>query len=245
MELLNKKAVIIGASRGIGRAIALQFAREGAEVTLAGRSIASLEDTVALVREAGAKVHCIEWNVLDCKAAPKKTAQCAEMMGGLDICVCNAGVIDRATPLQVTEEEWDAVIDVNFKGIYFICQAMANYMIANGVCEPKGKIINIASETGFQPSMMPYGASKWGVVGFTMGMARYLFGKGVVLSAIAPGPVTTEMMRWRPGESDAFPSAFGRMASPEEIADLAVFLASKKGDRIAGRPVFINGGLDW
>ena len=245
MELAGKKAVVIGASRGIGRAIAAAFAKEGADVVITGRSLAGLSGTAELIRAEGRQAFCLEWDVTNCAIAPEMTAKCAELLGRVDICVCNAGVIDRATPLQVTEEEWDAVMHVNFKGIYFICQAMANFMLEHGQGEPKGKIINIASETGYQPSMMPYGASKWGVVGFTMGMARYLFSRGVVLSAIAPGPVTTEMMRWEPGQSDAFPSAFGRMASPQEIADLAVFLASKKGDRIAGRPVFINGGLDW
>ena len=78
-----------------------------------------------------------------------------------------------------------------------------------------------------------------------MGLARYVFKHGVVVSAIAPGPVTTDMMGWTPGKSNEFPSAFGRMADPDEVADLAVFLASKKGNRMAGRPVFINGGLNW
>lgn len=245
MELEGKKAVVVGASRGIGRAIAVAFAREGAEVLLASRREEALSGVLGEIASFGGRAQGMAWDISDCGAAEEKTALCRELLSGLDLCVLCAGVIDRAKPLAVTVEEWDAVMNVNFRGTYFAAQAMAKDMLKNGVGEPKGKILVISSETGFQPSMMPYGASKWGVTGFTMGMAKYLFPHGVVLSVIAPGPVTTDMMNWKEGDSDAFPSAFGRMASTEEIASLAVFLASKKGDRIAGRPVFINGGLDW
>ena len=245
MELEGKKAVIIGASRGIGRAIARAFAREGASLVVTATKEENLHSILEDVEKYNIKAFPIAWDIKNVSEAESRTAECAELLGGIDICVCNAGVIDHARPLHITEEQFDSVVDVNYKGSYFVCQAMANYMIANGTGEVKGKIINMASETGFQPSLMPYGSSKWAVVGYTMGLARYVFKHGVVVSAIAPGPVTTDMMGWTPGKSNEFPSAFGRMADPEEVADLAVFLASKKGNRMAGRPVFINGGLNW
>ena len=99
-------------------------------------------------------------------------------------------------------------------------------------------------ECGHQPHISPYGISKWSVHGLCNGLAKALFKRGVVLQNIAPGPVTTEMMLWEPGKSDAINSAFGRMAYPEEIADLAVFLATDKSNRIAGMPIYINGGLN-
>ncbi len=245
MELEGKKTVIIGASRGIGRAIARAFAREGASLVVTATKEENLSETVKELEAFAVDVYPMGWNIRNVSEADARTAECASLLGGIDICVCNAGVIDRARPLHITEAQFDEVVDVNYKGTYFVCQAMANYMLENGKGEVKGKIINMASETGFQPGLMPYASSKWAVVGFTMGMARYLFKHGVVVSSIAPGPVTTDMMGWTPGKSNAFPSAFERMADPQEIAELAVFLASAKGNRIAGRPVFINGGLNW
>lgn len=242
MELLGKKALIIGASRGIGRAIATAFVREGADVVLVGRSKASLGDTRNDLMENGRKIYCIEWDIQDVSRADEIMRISADLLGGLDIIVNNAGVIDRERFLQVREEAWDKIMDINVKGVYFSCQAAANYMISNGI---KGKIINMASETGYQPSAMPYGISKWAVVGFSMGLAKHLYQKGVMLSAIAPGPITTDMMGWKEGLSDEFPNAFGTMGTPEEVADLTVFLASDKNKRIIGRPVFISGGLDW
>lgn len=242
MELKGKKALIIGASRGIGEAIAVAFAREGADVVIAGRKIETLNAVKEQISQYGGNVHCMEWDIKDVSKADEIMKTSAKLLGGLDIVVNNAGVIDRERFLAVREEAWDSVMDINVKGVYFSCQAAANYFIENGV---KGKIINMASETGFQPSAMPYGLSKWAVVGFSMGMAKHLYKKGVMLSSIAPGPITTDMMQWKEGAPKDFPNCFGTMGSPEEVADLTVFLASDKNKRIIGRPVFVSGGLDW
>ena len=242
MELKGKKALIIGASRGIGEAIAVAFAREGADVVIAGRKTETLNAVKEKISQYGGNVHCMEWDIKDVSKADEIMKTSAKLLGGLDIVVNNAGVIDRERFLAVREEAWDSVMDINVKGEYFSCQAAANYFIENGV---KGKIINMASETGFQPSAMPYGLSKWAVVGFSMGMAKHLYKKGVMLSSIAPGPITTDMMQWKEGAPKDFPNCFGTMGSPEEVADLTVFLASDKNKRIIGRPVFVSGGLDW
>lgn len=242
MELNGKKALIIGASRGIGEAIALAFVREGADIVIAGRNIETLNTVKEKISECGRNVYCMEWDIKDVAKADEVMKTSAELLGGLDIVVNNAGVIDREGFLSVREEAWDTVMDINVKGVYFSCQAAANYFINNGL---KGKIINMASETGFQPSAMPYGLSKWAVVGFSMGMAKHLYKRGVMLSSIAPGPITTDMMRWTEGAPKDFPNCFGTMGSPEEVADLTVFLASDKNKRIIGRPVFVSGGLDW
>lgn len=242
MELEGKKAFIIGASRGIGEAIALAFAKEGADIVLAGRHMETLNAVKEETAEYGRNVYCLEWDIQDVSKADAMMKNAAELLGGLDIVVNNAGVIDRERFLAVREEAWDTVMDINVKGVYFSCQAAANYFIKNGI---KGRIINMASETGFQPSAMPYGLSKWAVVGFSMGMAKHLYKKGVMLSSIAPGPITTDMMRWKEGLPKDFPNCFGTMGTPEEVADLTVFLASDKNKRIIGRPVFVSGGLDW
>ncbi|MGN1052166.1 MAG: SDR family NAD(P)-dependent oxidoreductase [Candidatus Scatosoma sp.] len=242
MELKGKKALIVGASRGIGEAIAVAFAKEGADVAIAGRKLETLNAVKEKLSPYGGNARCLEWDVKDVSKADGVMKEAANLLGGLDIVVNNAGVIDRERFLAVGEEAWDTVMDINVKGVYFSCQAAANYFIGNGI---KGKIINMASETGFQPSAMPYGLSKWAVVGFSMGMAKRLYKKGVMLSSIAPGPITTDMMGWKDGAPKDFPNCFGTMGSPEEVADLAVFLASDKNKRIIGRPVFVSGGLDW
>ena len=242
MELKGKKALIIGASRGIGEAIASAFIREGADVVIAGRKIDTLNEVKCKLETDVNKISCLEWDIKEVSKAEEIMHKAAELLGGLDIVVNNAGVIEREGFLQVREEVWDHVMDINIKGVYFSCQAAANYFINNG---KKGKIINMASETGFQPSAMPYGLSKWAVVGFSMGMAKHLYKRGVILSTIAPGPITTDMMCWKEGLPKDFPNCFGTMGSPEEVADLTVFLASDKNKRIIGRPVFVSGGLDW
>lgn len=242
MELQGKKAWIIGASRGIGRAIALAYAREGAEVVLSGRNQETLEAVAQTIRSGGGRAHTLVWDIREVARAQACTARAAELMGGLDTVVNNAGVIDRVPFLKVDEETWDKVMDTNLKGVYFACQAQINYMLAGGV---QGRIINISSETGNQPAPLPYSISKWGVTGLTMGLARKVYKLGITLSAIAPGPVTTEMMNWQEGGDDSFPNAFGTMARPEDVAETAVFLASSRAVRVAGRPVFVSGGLDW
>lgn len=242
MELQGKKVLLIGASRGIGEAIACAFVREGADIVIAGRNKGTLKKVKEKTKEYGGNVYILEWDIKDVSKADEVMRISAELLGGLDIVVNNAGVIEGEDFLNVREEVWDTVMDINVKGVYFSCQAAANYMITNKI---KGKIINMASETGFQPSAMPYGISKWAVVGFSMGLAKHLYKKGVMLSSIAPGPIATDMMGWKEGMPREFPNAFGTMGTPEEVADLTVFLASDKNKRIIGRPVFVSGGLDW
>lgn len=243
--LKGKKIMVVGASRGIGEAIAYAYAKEGADLVLVGRNAETLSPVLEKCRTYGVKVYAIEWDVADVGRADEVMEKAAELMGDLDVVLHNAGVIDREKFLSVREEEWDRIFSVNVKGAYFCCQAAANfYLRAHEEEEYKGKIIVISSECGHQPHTSPYGISKWSVHGLCNGLAKALFRRGVVVQNIAPGPVTTEMMKWEPGKSDAFNSAFGRMAYPEEIADLAVFLATDKSNRIAGMPIYINGGLN-
>lgn len=246
MELNGKKALLIGASRGIGEAIALDFADNGADVVACGRRVETLRPVAEKIQEKGRNAYTIEWDISDVSRADGVMQEASELLGGLDIVVNNAGVMDYERFLHVREEGWDRVMNVNVKGVYFSCQAAANFFLENNADrEVKGRIINIASETGFQPSHMPYGISKWGVVAYSMGMAKQLYKMGVMLSSIAPGPIATDMMGWSEGRPMDFPNAFGTLGSPEEVADLAVFLASDKNRRIIGRPVFVSGGLDW
>ena len=243
--LKNKKILVVGASRGIGEAIACAYAKEGASVVITGRRAETLIPVVEKLKEYNIVADYIEWDVSDVQKAGDVIRQAAGIMGGLDVILHNAGVLDYQKFLEVKEEAWDKVFDINVKGAYFCAQAAANYFLAEKPdCEIKGKVIIISSETGHQPYALPYGISKWAVMGMCRGLAKALFRHGVIIQNIAPGPVTTEMMGWSEGKSDAWNSAFMRMAHPDEIADLAVFLASDKSNRIAGMPIFINGGLN-
>ena len=244
MLLTNKKIMVVGASRGIGEAIAVACAKEGAALVLTGRNADTLAAVCEKIKPYTEKVSTLVWDVSDVALAPAKMEEASAAMGGLDVIIHNAGVVDHEKFLAVTEEGWDRVFNINVKGAFFSIQAGANYFLSHNEGNVKGKIVVISSETGHQPHPTPYGMSKWSVMGMCQGMAKHLFKRGVVISNIAPGPVTTEMMGWSEGKSDEWPSAFGRMAYPEEIADLAVFLASDKSNRIAGQPIYINGGLN-
>ena len=242
MQLLGKKAFILGGTRGIGRAIAEAYAAEGAAVAIAARKEEHAEKAASELRACGAAAYGLGWDVSEVGRADERMARAAELLGGLDIVVVNSGVIEREPFLSVSEKSWDEVMNVNLKGAYFACQAAANWMIGHGV---RGKIVVMGSETGFQPAATPYAISKWGVAGFAIGMARRLYRKGVSLSVIAPGPIATDMMLWSEGKPKDFPNAFSTLGEAKDVAALAVFLATERGMRIAGRPVFLSGGLDW
>jgi len=246
MILRGKKVLITGASRGIGRAIALAYAAEGADVAITGRNYANLKPIIDEIENIGRKAEGFEWDVSRIDGFDRRIEEIAGKLEGLDVVVNNAGIAGREQFLEVTEKEWNAVIDTNLKGLYFICQAAANFMIER---KHRGKIINIASDAGLRGASKPYGISKWGVIGLTKGIAKILLPHGILVNAIAPGPVATEIISWHPGKtveitsptSPALP--FKRRAYPEEIAKLAVFLASENSSRIAGSVITINGGL--
>ena len=242
--LKNKRILVVGASRGIGEAIAMGYVKEGARVVITGRVEETLAAVTEKLREYDKDAGYIVWDVSDVSRADEVIAKAAQMMGGLDVVVNNAGIIDREKLLAVDEQVWDKVFEVNVKGAYFCAQSAIKYYLENNTGDVRGKIIIVSSETGHQPHALPYGISKWAVMGMCRGLAKYFFKDGIVIQNIAPGPVTTEMMGWSEGKSDAWGSAFTRMAHPEEIADLAIFLASDKSNRIAGMPIYINGGLN-
>ena len=201
--LKGKKILIVGASRGIGEAIAISYAQEGADLVITGRNIKTLKPVLDKIKALGANAYALEWDVSDVSKGPDVMKQAASLMGGLNVVVNNAGVIDREPFLNVREEEWDRIFSVNVKGAYFCCQSATNYYLENNEGEVKGKVIVIGSECGHQPHISPYGISKWSVRGMCLGLAKVLYQKGVIIQNIAPGPVTTEMMLWEEGKSDA------------------------------------------
>ncbi len=243
MKLQGKKALITGASRGIGRAIALTYANEGADVAITARHVDALTSVADEISTMGRKVCPISWDVSDISQMDDRLAEVKQNLGGLDIIVNNAGVVRLPGdyPNPALDAQWDYIMDINLKGLFFLCQGAANLMRE----QKSGVIINIASDAGTRGAPHPYGISKWGVVGFTKGLAKELAPHGVRANAIAPGPVATEMMNWHPGDSMECPTLpLRRYALPDEIADVALFLASDESRAVFGQTIVVNSAND-
>ena len=245
MKLRGRIALVTGAQQGIGRGIALAFAREGADVAvnyLDDRAAA--EKVMQEVRAAGGRAVLVQADVARPADAQRMVAQVQSELGGLDVLVNNAGVYPRVPFLEMRETDWDHVVDVNLKGGFFCAQAAARAMVAAG---RRGSIINMASQAVRGAVRgVHYSASKGGVVAMTRATALELAPHGIRVNAIAPGLTDTAQPRYGNNEEElaAMASAvpLGRMAQPDDIAAVAVFLASDDARHITGQTVHVNGG---
>lgn len=236
--LEGKKVLVTGGSSGIGYAIAKKCLNEGAKVVITGRDIQKLN---AISKEFDINnLLVLEWDVGDSKLARKKMEEIESVLGGLDIVFNNAGVYTSKSFLDVEEKDWDTVLDINAKGLFFVCQAVSEYFLKKN---KGGKIINIASNRGILGDDGPYGMSKWGVIGLTKGLGRDLISKGIIVNGIAPG-ITATNINGIKVEENAFSneSRNKRVALPEEIAELALFLASDAANNIVGEVIVCDGG---
>lgn len=238
-DLLKEKVILItGGSGGIGSAMAETFIRNGAKVIIAGRDKNKLEKVKDKLENE--KLQSIIINVKDVDSLPYKIKEAADIFGKIDVLVNAAGLVAHHKFLEMTEEEYDSIMNVNAKGTYFMSQAVAKYMIENHI---KGHILNVTSSSALRPAWTPYQMSKWAVRGFTLGAADYLLPYGIIVNAIAPGPVATSMLGVHEGDSiymENQPS--GRFAMPSEIADLAVMLISDMGNLVVGDTLYATGG---
>ena len=158
----------------------------------------------------------------------------------IDILVNSAGVVSHSGFANMTLEEYDNIMNINARGTYFMSQAVSKFMIAHGI---RGHILNVSSSSSLRPAWTPYQMSKWAVRGLTLGLADALLPHGIIVNAIAPGPVATPMLGKHEGDSIYGPSSpSGRYAMPQEIANLTVFMASSMGDLIVGDTFYITGG---
>ena len=238
----GNKAIVTGASRGIGFAIAKELVNAGCSVVITGRN----EKTLKVAAEKIGKTAIpMVWNASDIDLAAAKINEAAEILGGLDIVVNNAGIFaqrnewSKTDLLQTTVDEWQSVMKTNTSAIFFTMQAAVNYMLENNI---KGNILNVTSVAGYEPVYGAYGASKIAATGLTRGWGKMFANDGITINGIAPGPVATEMNNWHEGDPmkhDRIP--FGRFATVEEIAKLTMYLLSEEAKMVCGEMVVLDG----
>ena len=238
-KVLNGKvALITGGSSGIGFAIAKAFVKSGCKVIIAGTNEAKLEHAVKNLY--GSKGLLI--NVRDTSSLKAKIESAINMFEEkrIDILVNSAGVHHTLSFEEMTEEEFDMLMDINVKGTFFMSQIVGNYMKEHRI---KGHILNLSSSSALRPAWGPYQISKWAIRGMTLGLAEKLNPYGIVVNAIAPGQTATPML----GKDDCDDiyngyALSGRYIMPEEIANLAVLMVSDMGNMIVGDSIYITGG---
>jgi 3-oxoacyl-[acyl-carrier protein] reductase len=247
MKLLEDKIVIVtGASRGIGRVVALELASQGATTVVNYYSSeASAQEVVAEIEEAGGTAVAMQADVSDFEAAQALVKNTLDSYGQIDILVNNAGTTRDKLLLTMKEDDWDVVIDTNLKSLFNCCKAVARPMVRR---RKGGRIINVSSVVGLagQAGQTNYAASKAGIIGFTKSLAKELGMRNITVNSVAPGffptaltDVLTEDMVDRALEL----IPLGRLGELQEIADLVAFLASDKASYITGEVIRVDGGL--
>jgi 3-oxoacyl-[acyl-carrier protein] reductase len=245
MRFENQVAVVTGAGRGIGHAIALRLAREGAHVACASRTQANAEktaDEINALRPNAAKAYPVD--VADHEAVQKIGATILDHFGRVDILVNNAGVTRDGLSMRMSVADWDMVLNTNLKGAFNFTQALLRPMIK----QRSGRIINISSVSGLigNAGQVNYSASKAGLIGFTKSLARELAGRAITVNAIAPGLIETDMTgvlsdEIRHGLLQKIPLA--KLGQPEDIAAAVAYLASAEAGYVTGQVIAVDGGM--
>ena len=246
LGLTDKRVVITGGARGIGRAIALAFAREGALICAPG--IASEEDKaemLELFKNAGyASPAILDGDVTDAGFAKEVANYMSENYGGVDVLINNAGITSDGLILRMKPENFEKVININLVGAFYMLKELSALMLK----QREGRIVNISSVSGVKGNagQANYSASKAGLIGLTLSASKELSGKGITVNAIAPGFIDTAMTQALSEEQHANvlkQIGSGRVGTPEEVPDLVCFLCSEKAAYITGQVVAIDGGL--
>jgi 2-dehydro-3-deoxy-D-gluconate 5-dehydrogenase len=243
-SLEGRRALVTGASRGLGAAIAAGLAEAGAEVAVHGQAT-STEATCARVRAAGRRALPLAGDLGDASVPDRLVRETVEGLGGLDVLVNNAGLIRRGPAVETTDEDWETVLEVDLGGVFRLCRAAGRHMLERG----SGKIVNIASLLSFQGGIRvpAYTAAKSAVAGLTRALANEWAPRGIGVNAIAPGYMVTdntEALRNDPERSrqilERIPA--GRWGEPRDIVGAALFLASAASDYVSGHVLVVDGG---
>jgi 3-oxoacyl-[acyl-carrier protein] reductase len=243
-ELANQVAVVTGAGRGIGQAIALKLAAAGANVACVDLKLEFCTETVEKATALGVKAWGFAANVAEAASVDAAVEQIVPATGKVDILVNNAGITKDGLLMRMSEADWDAVLDINLKGTFLFTKAFSRSFLK----QRSGRIVNIASVIGLigNAGQCNYGASKAGVIGFTKSAARELASRGITVNAIAPGFIETAMTakispEAREGLLKQIP--LGSLGQPEDVANAVLFLASPAARYITGQVLAVDGGM--
>jgi NAD(P)-dependent dehydrogenase (short-subunit alcohol dehydrogenase family) len=247
MRLKDKVAIVTGAGRGIGEAIALLFAEEGANLVVNDVNEADAKSTAEKIKGRGRQARSVIGSVTVQGVVQRMVATAVQEFGTLDILVNNAGIIRDARLHKMTEEQWDRVIEVNLKGAFLCTQCAARVMREKGY----GKIISLSSAMWKgNPGQLNYSAAKAGIIGLTRTAAKELGPKGIKVNAIAPGLILTDMLKSTPPaileqmqKNLATTVPLNRLGLPRDVANVALFLASEESSYVTGEVISCDGGL--
>jgi 3-oxoacyl-[acyl-carrier protein] reductase len=244
VDLSGQTAIVTGASRGIGKAIALRLAAAGATVACVARSADKLKETADAIAAAGGAAEVHPCDVTDSAAVSKLVEELAEKWGGIDVVVNNAGITKDTLIPRMEDEAWDAVIATNLRSVFLFTRAASLVMMR----KRRGRIINISSVSGLMGNagQANYSASKAGVIGFTRTVAQELASRKVTVNAICPGFIASEMTAAMGATLDEFVKTripAKRLGEADEVADAVLYLASDSAAYITGEVITIDGGL--
>ncbi|MGA8575139.1 MAG: SDR family NAD(P)-dependent oxidoreductase [Candidatus Cybelea sp.] len=246
MNLAGKAALITGGSRGIGRAIAVEFARHGADVALVGRDVSALAESAAACANVrpGAVAHVFEGDVTDQVAIERIVGEAIERFGRIDFAVANAGQSIDGLLLRLKPETIDRMIDVNLKSAFYLCGAVAKPMMK----QRAGSIVLVTSIVGMigNAGQAAYAASKAGLIGLCKSLAKELGSRNIRVNAVAPGLIETAMTEKMPDAAREFlikQAALGRAGKPEDVSGVVAFLCSDAAGYITGQTLVVDGGI--
>ena len=244
MKLKGKVALVTGAAQGIGKAVALLLARNGADIIVSDINLEKAEETAREVEGLGQRALAVKTNVAEANDVEKMVQTALERFGRIDILINNAGITRDKLLLRMSDEDWDAVLGVNLRGTFLCTRAVIRPMAK----QKSGKIVNIASVVGTMGNagQANYGASKAGVIGFTKTVAREYAPRGINVNAIAPGYIETPMTEALPEKAKEELKRMipmDRLGKPEDVAEAVLFLVSEASSYITGQVLHVNGGI--